>query len=264
MSHVKFLIFCLWACDGGKQGWNILQRESMQGEQLKPDEWKRRQQQCQQDWGEMSQERRDLLNAKASDEDHRRREACRQPFQPKEKRSGSDQQNHFAPAAFDAASTLSSKSAKAVSRHRTFASYKQFKKSTDWQHFQAGISNADGALTLDHVDLKQTEEEITDAWSKFARAKPSERYFPEDDDSSCSQPLHHTTCWASYGACKRCFNVSLVQKLVWSMGKHLESSLSECLVKLSLRLRKLPPPISVELTATCNSGHQSIFKSLVI
>ena len=229
MSHEFSIFFFAWVCDAGQQGWNILQRESMQGEQLKPDEWKRCHQQCQQDWQEMPQERRDLLNAKASDEDHRRREACRQPFQPKEKRS--DQQNHFAPAAFDAASTLSSKSAKAVSRHRTFASYRQFKKSTDWQHFQAGISDADGALALDLVDLKMTEEEITDAWDRFARAKPSERYFPKEDDSSGSQTLHHTTCWASYGACKCSFNVSLVQKLVWSMGKHLDSSLSECIVE---------------------------------
>lgn len=191
----------------------------MAGQQLEPGQWKRVLQQCKTTWQQMSREEQSQYHIKAAEEQGLREEACIQPFSPKVKRESADVPSYF-PAAFDASSQLSHSALKKVGRHRSFATYREYKNSTPaWQWHDAGIGTPDGALALDLIDVDSQEQTLVNQWEAFARHSPSKDWLPSGADPD----LHHTTCWRDFGSCRQDLHVTLVGRLVSSLAKHLES-----------------------------------------
>ena len=121
------------------------------------------------------------------------------------------------PAAFDAASELGRNALKKLSKHWVFASYKKLKESDLWTSHGTGLASFDGALSLDLIDLRATEDEIFETWQEFASSKRLNTNWVPDADCE----IHHRTCWASYGCCVRSINKALTNKLVHGLAGHL-------------------------------------------
>jgi len=201
-----------------QSGWNIFQREHMAGQQMEPGQWKLVLQQCKNKWKQMSVGEQSQYHIKAAEEQGLRQEACIQPFSPKVKQESADVPSYF-PASFDASSQLSHKALKKVGRHRALATYKEYKQSTPWKWFDAGLATPDGALALDFIDVDSQEQALVGQWGAFARESPSKDWLP----ASADPDLHHSTCWKDYGSCREDLHVTLVGRLVSSLAKHLES-----------------------------------------
>eukprot|EP00434_Breviolum_minutum_P006290 symbB.v1.2.005550.t1/scaffold258.1/size251559/4 len=164
--HAQFLDKWFWmrlAC------WNVFQRDFMKDLQLSPDQWGARLQQCKDAWRVLPEAERALYTAKAAEEEGLRNEASIQPLPPKSQ-SSQAQADHL-PAAFDAASELGRNALKKLSKHRVFASYKKLKESDLWTSHGTGLASFDGALSLDLIDLRATEDEIFETWQEFASSK---------------------------------------------------------------------------------------------
>ena len=187
----------------------------MQNKQLDPTEWESTLQSCRDKWARMTADERNPYVMAAVQEQGLRDEACHQPFAPHKQGN----RDPLFPAAFDAAKELGRNALKKVSKHRAFESYRQFKSSTDWQYLDAGLGTADGAISLDAIDITSTDCSIADVWGKFTQS------MPVDVDDLCENAgAHHTTCWTQQGFCKRSQHLGpLVSRLVASFSKHLES-----------------------------------------
>lgn len=183
--------------------------------QLSPDQWGARLQQCKDAWRVLPEAERALYTAKAAEEEGLRNEASIQPLPPKSQ-SSQAQADHL-PAAFDAASELGRNALKKLSKHRVFASYKKLKESDLWTSHGTGLASFDGALSLDLIDLRATEDEIFETWQEFASSKRLNTNWVPDADCE----IHHRTCWASYGCCVRSINKALTNKLVHGLAGHL-------------------------------------------
>lgn len=196
----------------------------MKDKQLDCGEWKAEQAQCSRMWSEASQETKAVFHAKAREENNIREEASQQPFLSKSlKADPSDKSlpDKIAPAAFDAAELLGRKAQVAVSRQRVFATYKRFKGAECWADHDAGLSTADGALSLDLIDLQTLDTSIEKQWESFACPETTSKWVP---DADCE--IHHSTCWASNSCCKKIFRKTFVDSLVSSMATHMDSGTS--------------------------------------
>lgn len=199
----------------------MFQRERMQNQQLSPGDWNLRVGELAQEWRELPEVERAFYSATAMEEDALRKEASRQPFHGKAGARGLNKPDSDAGPGIDAVSQLSAKTLKTVSCQRCLQTYKEYKLSKEWGDFDAGISNADGALKLDAIDLDSTDIQIEELWSAFARA-PAEK----GSEPTAASDVHHLTCFAKHGFCPRVQAQSgladAVGKAVTGLAHHLE------------------------------------------
>lgn len=205
----------------------MFQRKSMKdgAQQYTPEEWTKRVRELSVQWRVMPESERNLYKATALEEDFLRTEACKQPLTPKPRTKPSE----VAAGAGDVVGQLSAKALKTCSRHRCLESYREYKLAPEWKDFDAGMCDADGALSLDAIDMDSTDVQVEELWSSFARAK-AEPTPSEVNDANAS--IHHSTCWARHGMCEtaRANNGPIpVAKLVASLAYHLENGTLPCL-----------------------------------
>ena len=200
----------------------MFQRQSMRdgAQQYTPEDWTKRVRELSVQWRGMPESERDLYKAIALEEDFLRKEACKQPLTTKP----GTKPGEVAARDGDAVSQLSAKALKTCSRHRCLESFREYKLAPEWKDFDAGICDADGALSLDAIDVDSTDVQVEELWSSFARAKAEPT--PSEDAN-----IHHATCWARHGMCETARakdGATAVPKLVASLAYHLENGILPC------------------------------------
>lgn len=179
-----------------RTGWNIFQRESLAKLQLQPSEWKAAVRACSDKWRRFSADEREPYEAMAAEENGLRAEAMLQPFQS-EKGPQS-----LGDAGFDAASSLCKNALKSISCHRLMVTYSRFKDSGCWAEFDCGLSNSEGAMSLDAIDLESNHESIAETWSRFVGPAGPDLHQVDDRDDEAVKSLHHSVCGQGHGLCK--------------------------------------------------------------
>ena len=188
----------------------------MQDLQLSPNEWRSKLDDCRKRWSQLCPDERAVYVAKAAEEEGLRCEAMKQPLVPKKADLSEDL---IAPAAFDAASELKRNSLKKISRHRAFASYKKLRESSAWVHHDAGLSDLEGVLSLDLIDLESPEDAIAASWDKFVSSDHTQKNWVPQVDGEIE--IHDKTCWMLHGCCAQRMDKGLVGKLVHGLGGQL-------------------------------------------
>lgn len=196
-------------------GWNVFQREMMSGKQLVPGEWKEENARCSALWSSMTPEEKGPYEAIAAAEQSLRENASHEPFTPKVR---SDEQ-----AGMPAADLLSKAASTTVSKQRLLATFSRFRDATEWAEVDAGLFSADGALSLDSIDLAATDTEIRQQWEPFTQLCSKAPKCFNDFNTSQLQP-HHTTCFQNHGGLyKQTPHLTLLTKLVHSMADFVSS-----------------------------------------
>ena len=161
----------------------------------------------------------------AAEEQGLREEAVQQPF------CASKGAKSLVGAAFDAAALLSKKSLKRLSLQRLLATYQQFKTSVFWKDFDCGLGTADGAMSLDHIDLLTSAEDASSLWDRFVCPATS-----QGDgcglqvDTDVLKSLHHSVCISGDGLCKRAPCHGPACKFVSSMHYFIKEGASTTLI----------------------------------
>lgn len=195
----------------------------MQGLQLSPNEWRLKLDDCRKCWSQLCPDERAVYVAKAAEEEGLRCEAMKQPMISK-KASRSHpgpglSVDQIAPAAFDAASELNRNSLKKLSRHRVLASFKKLRESSAWEHHDAGLSDFEGVLSLDAIDLASPEDALAASWNDFVSSDHTKRDWVPQVDGEIE--IHDKTCWMLHGCCAKRIDKGLVGKLVHGLGGQL-------------------------------------------
>lgn len=197
------------------QGWNIFQRRSLAGLQLGPKEWKEAVRDCGKRWKQMPVSEREAFKAIAAEEQGLREEAARQPLPSKDAKLNPERLSY---QGVDTASKLSRNALKTVSRERLLATYSQYKQSTDWKEVCAGLATADGALSLDLVDLQTPDSNIFETWQPFASGFEAWQL----SGRSAEAAVHHSVCHCLHGQCHARPFVGLAANFVRHMSRLLQ------------------------------------------
>ena len=184
----------------------------MAGKQLEPSAWKAEVADCGKKWRSLTPQQREPYICAALEEQGLRAEAALQPMPSKHSMAHSTPR--LGEAGFDAAAMLNRKARSHVAKDRLRATYREYKDCDVWKNYCCGLSDADGALRLDLVNLHDDHLDICEAWSNFA----SESRDSEIADADLESSLHHTTCHSLYGQCKRTMNLARVARFVQHMG----------------------------------------------
>lgn len=187
----------------------MYQRQSMSDMQLQPADWRSALRRCAQEWRQMTDADKDVYHAMAFEEAALREEAAKQPF------ASAGGSTSLGEAAFDAAASLSRPGAKLLSLHRLLATYQRYKTSETWHEFESGLANADGALSLDALDLETPQETVSSKWTSFvAPAKPDDVF-----DTKLLKSVHHTACGGGHGLCAKQCHLDLASKFTHSLHR---------------------------------------------
>ena len=192
---------------------------------MKPGAWKAAIKRCSHKWRRMTIEEREPYNAMAAEEQGLREEAMQQPF------SASKGPDTLGTAAFNAAAQLSRNALKCVSLQRLVATYKRYTSSLHWKDFDCGLATAQGAMSLDKIDLVTRFEEVENTWATFIA--PAENGGNDQgldiEDCATSNKLHHSVCGSFNGVCKQmpCFEPA--SKLAASLHHFIkQGALANC------------------------------------
>lgn len=192
----------------------------MAGLQLSTHSWKKSVRRCSQQWRQMSDQDKEPYHAIAAEEQGFRHEAMRQPFKSAEGR----EEDSFREAGFDAAAHIPKNGLSTISLHRLLATYQRFKSSPVWGSFEAGLASPDGAMSLDHIDLETTPEEVSRTWANFIRpAKEEESEACNGDDAG---DLHHSVCGQGHGLCRSMPCYEIACKFASSMHGYMKEGRS--------------------------------------
>ena len=193
------------------QGWNIFQRDWMQGRQIQPAMWKREQAKCSKAWKKLGRDGQEPFAARAQHETGLREEAMLQSL-PSKSHIAAGQQPAFNGASFDAASALSRNAQKKVSKARLFQTFSNYASSSEWSDFNGGIAGSEGCLRLDLIDLSTPDDTISSKWAASIQNQVSTDHWQDADQGD----LHHSVCHCQYGGCKNDMSVPRVSKFVSS------------------------------------------------
>lgn len=187
--------------------------------QLSPEEWQAKVRECSSTWNTMADSEKDSFHAMAAEEVGLREEAMRQPFQ-----SAHDLAQGvrcLGNAGFDAASALPKSGLKATSLHRLLLTYQRYKSNEAWSDFDCGLATADGAMSLDGIDLDSSQEDLLSKWSTFAGPALHSGGQPVDSGS-----LHHTVCGSGPGLCETLPHRDLATKFARSLHHFIKEGAS--------------------------------------
>ena len=191
-------------------GWNIYQRKWFKNQQLPPDEWTREIHSCASAWGRLSSAGREPFNAEAAFEQSLREESRHEPFVRKEDVTS-------APAS----AQLGKKALAHVSQARTVATFSKFQAATSesFNYWNGGVSDCDGCLRLDHINVKMEFTELEEKWQQAINGpvEPVSCKVTDLNDSSC----HHQVCHELHGSCCKSEYVKLAGQYVGAMHRAL-------------------------------------------
>lgn len=199
------------------QGWNMFQREKLEGMQLNSTEWQRHVKALSREWKALSAESRDHYKAQASYEQSLRDESRLQPLPSRSSMEAN--QVRMGDAAFDGVSLLKKKTFKKISCDRLHATYAEYASSAEWQLWNGGLSNATGCLRTELIDEKTPAQEVQGKWTDIVERDLDETNFW----SAAPGDIHHTVCHASCGHCLKDPHTTAAQHGVRSLH-HLVSN----------------------------------------
>lgn len=187
----------------------MFQREMMAGQQLEPGAWAKQLREISKHWKKMGPSQREPYHARAAEEQAMRENAAFEPLPSKT----------FGPSKCPVSELLGRNAKKKISRQRAMATYMQFVNAPEWQEMDAGLFCADGALSLDDIDISATDDSICQEWDSFAQpASP----LPSEWQSADTR-VHHATCHAEHGHCQSTSCSDLAGKFVASMAALLNN-----------------------------------------
>lgn len=163
----------------------------MAGQQLSPGEWKSANKECSRKWRAMTDVEREPYIAIALEEQSLREQLLHEPFSSRDQCQGCDLEK-----------LVPKNAQKTLSLHRLLATYREYKGSSWWDNFDAGLCSADGALSLDLIDLETPQEEMQASWDRFVNTASTEvdgLEFQYDKDAAASLPL--SVCGSEPGLC---------------------------------------------------------------
>ena len=175
------------------QGWNVFQRQFTAGQQLSPGEWKRANKECSRKWQAMTVAEREPYTATALEEQSLREQLLHEPFSSRDQHDGCELEK-----------LVPKNAQKTLSLHRLLATYRGYKGSSWWENFDAGLCSADGAMSLDLIDLETPQEDMQARWDRFvnsATVQVDALEFPYDKEAAASLPLN--VCGSGPGLCSQ-------------------------------------------------------------
>lgn len=177
--------------------------------------WKQEVRLCSQAWKDLTPSEREKYLAEAALEGAKREEVAAVRFPSKNEIATNN-----VPSTCLGATAL-----KKTSRSRLKAAQDHFNACPEWKVWNGGISDSNGCLHLDFVDIHTSDATIQQAWTKAVN-EPSKRVLWNDEKV---QGCHHDTCHALYGACSSAPYVKLAGQFVKSFHHLLSAScLSSC------------------------------------
>ena len=211
------------------RGWNIYQREWLQGKLVKPEEYRLEVRRAGAQWAREPPEVKEAYQDKAEYEQCVRNEAMKQPLLPKSTCSASP---ILGSAAWDAASELNQSALKKLSKARLVETYRQYADSEMWHDSGLSLASADGCLRLDLIDVKTCDKDILSVINSALHESATVPGFvdPVEDARHQQNGLHHETCVESFGHCKRKPHTVLATRFVKNFNRFLSQGASAMFV----------------------------------
>ena len=172
-------------------GWNVFQRQEMQGSMLQKQAWKKRQRQVSQKWRRMSQDEKQPFNIRATWENEQRQRWLQTPLPAG---SGLDRS--------EVVSEVGQRMTSKMNFDRLHLNLANLQQHSVWQRGLA-IADADGALRADLIDTKTTDEDIAAFIEPLVQCRAPVADAPLSATANQDHGVHRGVCEVAHGMCPK-------------------------------------------------------------